>query len=469
MIRSTCSKAALGVVLALLALSALAAELKGVLPSNPQAEPELIHPLTNSRVEHLDNGLTIVLHQDRRAPVIELQLWYRVGAIDEPAGLTGISHALEHMMFQGTSTTPPGEYNRRIAKLGGRKNAYTTRDYTYYYSVLPASDLGVALKLEADRMLHLSLADDQFGNEIKVVMEERRLNTENNAFRAFNERLERVVYPESVMSNPVIGHMDDLKKLKAADLRRWYQQWYTPSNAILVLAGDFESDVALAQIRREFGALPGKSLPERIKVTEPIQQVGKRLKSKQPAANSMVTFRWRLPTQLPEKDRAALAMLAEMLDNDYQDRRLALASDSLGAYFDYPTRGEPSFVLTATPTDDTSLSSLESAMDKQVSLLRGAGLYGEMLERGKARMLAQNYFSFDSLSNRATELGRSVLYGETPQQYVAGLARMQQVTLDDLERVAETYLNETNRSVGVLDALPVSDMQSVSQEVTHGR
>lgn len=446
-----------------------AAETVAAPPAKVATSVDQAHPLLATRVERLDNGLTVVLHQDKRAPVVELQLWYRIGAIDEPAGLTGISHALEHMMFRGSATVAPGEYSRRIAQLGGHTNAFTTRDYTYYYAAVPASDLGVALQLEADRMQHLSLADTQFATEIEVVKEERRLSTENNAFRAFSERLQDVAYPESVMRNPVIGYMDDLKKLKGVDLRSWYQQWYAPNNAILVLAGEFEPEAVLTQIRDHFGKMAARALPARGATTATPQGVSRRLKLKQPSSSSLITYQWRLPNDLTIEDAAAFSVLAEMLSNDYQDRLLALASDSVYAGFDYPTRGEPAFTLSATPSSDSSLSDLESAMDQQVNLLHGAGLYGDMLNRAKQRILARHYYAYDNLSTRAHDLGEITLYGMTPQQYVAFQSRMQQVSLDDIERVSERYLDKSSRVVGVLEALPLKDAPTVSQEVTHGR
>ncbi|WP_375591948.1 M16 family metallopeptidase [Chitiniphilus eburneus] len=440
----------------------------GLKPSTPVVEHQLVHPLLATQITHLDNGLTIVLHEDHRAPVVELQVWYRIGAIDEPAGLTGISHALEHMMFRGTTKVPTGEYHGRVARLGGQNNAFTTRDYTYYYLTLPSSDLETALDLESDRMQHLTLAEPLFNTEIEVVKEERRLNTENNAFRAFSENVQGVVYPDSSMRNPVIGHMDDLNKMKVADLRQWYGQWYAPNNATLVLAGDFDAARVMPLVKTYFGSIPRHELPARAKPVEPVQQAGKRVVVKKPSLSSLVSFRWRIPDGTPPKDLAALDVLAEMLSNDYQDRRLALASDSLYAGFDYPTRGEPLFMLNAVPSQDASLSELESAMQKQVTLLRGAGLYGEMLERAQQRLLARNYFSYDELSNRAQELGMLTLYGFTPEEYVNHLSLMQQVTLKDLERVATTYLKDDNRVVGILEAQPL-DKAVAAKEITHDR
>ncbi|WP_353326549.1 M16 family metallopeptidase [Chitiniphilus shinanonensis] len=440
----------------------------GLKPSNPVVEPTLVHPLLATHVEHLDNGMTVVLHEDHRAPVVELQVWYRIGAIDEPAGLTGISHALEHMMFRGTAKVPTGEYHSRVARLGGENNAFTTRDYTYYYLTLPASDLETAFDLEADRMQHLALAEPLFKTEIEVVKEERRLNTENNAFRAFGESMQGVVYPESPMRNPVIGHMDDLNKMQVSSLRDWYGKWYAPNNAIVVLAGDFDPARTLPLLQRYFGAIPSRALPARAAPQEPVQQAGKRVVLKKPSRSSLVSFQWRIPADAPPRDLAALDVLAEMLSHDYQDRRLALASDSLYANFDYPTRGEPLFVFNATPSKDASLGELESAMQKQVALLRGAGLYGQMLERAQQRLQARSYFSYDELSNRASELGMLTLYGFTPEQYVAHLNLLQQVTLKDLERVADTYLKDEHRVVGVLEAQPI-DKIVATQEIKHDR
>ncbi|UXY16020.1 insulinase family protein [Chitiniphilus purpureus] len=432
------------------------------------AAAALPHPLLASTVVQLENGMTVVLHEDHRAPVIELQLWYRIGAVDEPAGLTGISHALEHMMFRGTPNVPAGEYHARVGRLGGQNNAFTTRDYTYYFVTLPSSDLETALQLEADRMQNLTLSETLFATEIEVVKEERRLSTENNAFRAFSEQMQGMVYADSAMRNPVVGHMQDLQRMKVADLRDWYGQWYAPNNAILVLAGDFDPAKARTLIEHHFGGIAKRALPERAAAGQATALKQQRLALKKPSASSLITFQWRLSPDMPPGDLAALDVLAEMLANDYQERRLALASDSLYASFDFPSRTEPSFVFSATPADSASLSELEAAMDNQISLLHGAGLYREMLERAQQRMLARNYFSYDALSNRARELGLLALYGMTPRQYADHLGRMQQVTLQDLERVVKRYLGNERRVVGVLEALPLDQVQAGTSGVVHG-
>src|SRR5690606_33076379 len=174
--------------------------------------------------------------------VVASMVWYKIGSSYEPQGLTGISHVLEHMMFKGTTRYPAGEFSRIIAANGGRENAFTSRDYTAYFQQLSADRLPIALELEADRMRNLRIQEAEFEKEVQVVMEERRLRTEDNPVALAWERFGTVAYPLSPYRNPVIGWMEDLKALTVADLRRWYQQWYSPGNATLVVAGDVEPE-----------------------------------------------------------------------------------------------------------------------------------------------------------------------------------------------------------------------------------
>lgn len=190
----------------------------------------------------LENGLKVIVREDHRAPVVVSQLWYRVGSSYESAGLTGLSHALEHMMFKGSAKLAPGESSRILRELGAEENAFTSDDYTAYYQVLASDRLAVALEMEADRLASLKLPADEFAREIEVIKEERRLRTDDRPSALAYERFKALAFPASGYRNPTIGWMSDLQRMQVDDLRAWYQQWYRPNNATLVIVGDVQRD-----------------------------------------------------------------------------------------------------------------------------------------------------------------------------------------------------------------------------------
>jgi len=179
----------------------------------------------------LGNGLKVVVKEDHRSPVVVSQIWYKIGGIDEPKGITGVSHVLEHMMFKGTKKYPSGEFSRIIAENGGRENAFTSRDYTAYFQTLEKSRLPIAFELEADRMTNLVLEEKEFSKEIKVVMEERRLRTEDKPEGKLYEKFSATAYTKHPYGNPIIGWMEDLQSLTIKDVHKWYKRWYAPNNA----------------------------------------------------------------------------------------------------------------------------------------------------------------------------------------------------------------------------------------------
>ena len=211
----------------------------------------------------LANGMRVIVKTDRRAPVAVSQVWYRAGSTDEFNGTTGVAHVLEHMMFKGTHEVPAGEFSRRIAAAGGRENAFTSRDHTAYFQTLQKDRLELALKLEADRMANLNLSADEFAKEIQVVMEERRLRTEDNPHARLYEGLMATMFQAHPYRRPIIGWMDDLKNMTVADARDWYQRWYAPNNATLVVAGDVDPVRVFAWAERYFGGIAARPLPER--------------------------------------------------------------------------------------------------------------------------------------------------------------------------------------------------------------
>ena len=316
----------------------------------------------------LDNGMRVIVQEDHRAPVMVSQVWYRAGAMDEFNGTTGVAHVLEHMMFKGTQKVPPGEFSKRIAAAGGRENAFTNRDYTAYFQQMQKDRLELSMQLEADRMANLVISDELFAKEIQVVMEERRLRTDDQPQSVVYERLMATAYQEHPYRRPVIGWMGDLKNMTAQDARDWYARWYTPNNATLVVAGDVNADEVVAMARRHFGVLPARPLPQRKPQDEPMQIGEKRIAVKAPAQVPYLLMAWHAPTLKDwEKDidPYALQILAGVLSgNDSARLQKSLVKTrqiavNVSAGYDPVSRGPGLFVIDATPAPGKPVATLE--------------------------------------------------------------------------------------------------------------
>ena len=268
----------------------------------------------------LDNGLTVIVKPDRRAPTAVHMLWLRVGAMDEVDGTSGVAHVLEHMMFKGSERLAPGEFSRRVAQLGGRENAFTSLDYTGYYQQVPAARLGEVMALEAERFAHLRYSDEVFAKELEVVKEERRLRTEDNPRALLFEQQRAATFVASPYRRPVVGWMGDLQAMTADDARAFYRRWYVPGNAAVVVVGDVEPQAVLALARRHYGGIAARPLPERKPRPEPAQPGLRRIEVKAPAEQAVVSLAFRVPRLdglepgADNDDALALTVLAAVLE-----------------------------------------------------------------------------------------------------------------------------------------------------------
>ncbi|MGE5384703.1 MAG: M16 family metallopeptidase, partial [Betaproteobacteria bacterium] len=231
------------------------------------ATPALANPFETT----LKNGLRVIVKEDRRAPTAVHMVWYRVGGMDEVDGSSGLAHALEHMMFKGTPAIGPGEFNRLVAAAGGRDNAFTSRDYTAYFQQVPKEKLAEMMRLEADRMRHLTVDPKEFAQEIKVIMEERRMRTDDDPHSKLFEQMNAVAFLEHPYRRPIIGWMNDLQNMTAADAKAWYERWYVPNNAYVVVVGDVDHEQVFRMAEEAYGGLEGRALPDRRPLAEPQQ------------------------------------------------------------------------------------------------------------------------------------------------------------------------------------------------------
>ncbi|MBS0311172.1 MAG: insulinase family protein, partial [Proteobacteria bacterium] len=372
----------------------------------------------------LDNGLRVIVQEDHRAPVMVSQVWYRAGSMDEFNGTTGVAHVLEHMMFRGTKTVPPGEFSKRIAAAGGRENAFTNRDHTAYFQQMQKDRLELAMQLESDRMANLVIRDDLFAKEMQVVMEERRLRTDDQPQSVVYERLMATAYQESPYRRPVIGWMDDLQHMTAQDARDWYARWYVPNNATLVVAGDVKSDDVIAMAKRYFGVIPARALPVRKPQDEPAQIGEKRVVVKVPAKVPYLLMTWHAPVLRDwEKDTApyALQILAGVLSgNDSARLQKSLVKTqqiavSTSAGYDAVSRGPGMFMIDATPAPGKTTDELEKAIRGQIEQIQRDGVSEAELARVKAQVIAADVFQRDSLFFQAMQLGEYVTAGLPPE------------------------------------------------------
>lgn len=414
----------------------------------------------------LSNGLKVVVKEDHRAPTVVQQIWYRAGSMDEKTGTTGVAHVLEHMMFKGTKTVPAGEFSRRIAAAGGRENAFTSYDYTAYFQQLHKSKLPLAMQLEADRMHNLVLSEKEFGKEIKVVMEERRWRTDDEAHSLMEERLMATAYQEHPYHNPVIGWMNDLQNMNAADAQDWYKTWYAPNNATLVIAGDVQAKEVFALAQRYYGVIPAGKLPRRKANGEQPQLGIKRIVVKAPAELPHLIMAYHAPTLRDvEKDWQpyALSVLAGVLDGNESARlnkslvREQQVAMGVGAGYDSTSRGPSLFTLEGTPASGKTVAELEAAIREQLQAVARDGVSEEELRRVRAQVTASEVYKLDSVFYQAMQIGQMESIGMSHQAIPMMLKKLQSVTAQQVQDVAREILQDDHLTVAVLDPQPLSN------------
>lgn len=429
------------------------------------AQGDALERSANVFEKTLANGLKVIVKEDHRAPVLVQQVWYRAGSMDESTGMTGIAHVLEHMMFKGTKTVPQGEFSKRIAAAGGRENAFTSYDYTAYFQQLHKDKLELAMKLESDRMQNLVLSDAEFAKEIQVVMEERRMRTDDEPHALLFEKLMAMSFQEHPYQHPIIGWMNDLHTLTAADARTWYQRWYAPNNAVLVVAGDVEADEVFAMAQRYYGGIPARALPKRKNFSEP-QQLGiKRFTVKAPAELPLLVMAYHAPTlREPLKDITpyALEVLAGVLDGNQSARlnkslvREQQIASSAGAGYESTARGPALFTLEGAPSEGVSVTELEAALREQITLLARDGISEQELTRVKAQVTANEVYKLDSVFYQAMQIGQMESIGLSYQDIPVMLRKIQAVTAKQVQDAAGEILKDDNLTVAVLDPQALS-------------
>lgn len=406
----------------------------------------------------LPNGLKLIIKEDHRAPVATAQIWYKVGSSYEPKGLTGISHLLEHMMFRGTHEYGPNELKTIITSNGGEINAATSYDYTMYYETVAVDKLSIALAIEADRMQGLLLDPESFKQELKVVIEERRLRTEDDPQAKVYEQFAAMAHTAVPYKHPIVGWSSDLKNLKLADVSKWYKNWYAPNNAVVVVVGDVEPEKVYQLVLDKFGKLKPQKTPVFKTVYQPLPKV-REITVAAPAKLPWLVMAYNVPTLVTAKnatDAYTLEVIAAILDGGASSRidselirQQQIAVDASASYSIY-SRYDDMFFLEGTPAPNHTIKQLQAALLEQIAKLQNSLVDPKELAKIKAQVIAQKVYAKDDIDYQAQEIGTLEAVGlswRVADDYVENITA---ITPEEIKAVANKYLNAESLLVGVL-------------------
>jgi zinc protease len=428
--------------------------------------PEPLRAPTSAQISQfkLPNGLTVIVQPGPKTGAALQMVWIRAGSIDEVDGATGLAHVMEHMLFKGSATVPAGEFSKRVARMGGTENAFTTGEYTGYFQHVPKASLGQVMQLEADRFINSQFIDAEFIKEIEVVKEERRLRTDDSPRARLWEQLMATALQASPYRRPVIGWMSDLDAMTANDARQFYQQWYRPSNAVLVVVGDVDVKQVTQWATSYFGAWKDAPLPVRKPRTEPLQEGMRRVVLKAAADQPYIALAFKVPAIRSEADLSteheafALALLAGVLSG-HGGARLTLAleqgpqavAQSVAAFSGLLSRGGPNFFhLQAALVPGKKMADLEAGLREQVTKIGKEGIPEDELKRVKTLWIANDVFQRDSLRYQGHQLGRLWALGmghDADDKVLAGIKR---VTAAQVQAVASKYFGDEQLTVAEL-------------------
>jgi len=404
----------------------------------------------------LDNGLRLLVKPDNRAPVVVSQLWFPVGSSHELPGITGVSHALEHMMFKGTDKRETGLFSRSISREGGRLNAFTGRDFTAYHEQLRADRLEIALELEADRLENIIFDEDEYRREMEVINEERRMQVDDNPVAVARERFSALAWATSPYRQPIIGWQDDLDQMTLDDLKTWYEQHYGVNNAILVIAGDVQPDAVHELVKKHFGGLVPRPVPK-LKQLPEVAGIGeRRTVLRVENATPVLMMGYHVPSlatadDLKESD--ALSLLSSILSGGNSARlpeRLVRGqgvATSAAASYSGITRLDTHFGLSGRPAHDGSLDDMEQALRREIQDIIDNGVTQEELDRARIQARADYVYRLDSVFYQAMEIGMLETIGlgwEIMDRYPDAL---EDVTTEDIQAVAARYLVDDRLTV----------------------
>lgn len=420
----------------------------------------------------LDNGLDVVVIPDHRAPVVTQMVWYKVGAADEPPGVSGIAHFLEHLMFKGTETIPAGQFSKMIARKGGDDNAFTSQDVTAYFQRVAKDRLASVMEMEADRMVNLRLSETDVVTERDVILEERRSRVDNDPSSLLQEQMMAALYRNHPYGIPVIGWEHEMRELDREDALDFYDRFYAPENAILVVAGDVKPDDVLALAKTTFGKIPGREKPiKRERPEEPGHEASITVTLEDPRAGRTTVQRYyTAPSYASAKDgeAEALDLLARVMAHGSTGRiykSLVVdekAAASAGGWYSDSGLDSGRIGFYAIAGEDDTPEQMEVAIDKVIEDVRENGVTQDELDRARAGLLAEYVYTSDSISRMARQYGWRLAMGLTVEDVEDWPNRIKAITVDDVRRVARDYLVDENSVTGILK--PSTEQTSRVQE-----
>ncbi|MER9541885.1 insulinase family protein [Mesorhizobium sp. M0437] len=408
----------------------------------------------------LDNGMEVVVVPDHRAPIVTHMVWYKIGSADEPPGKSGIAHFFEHLMFKATSTHAAGELDRAVAAIGGSDNAFTSYDYTAFHETVVPQALGEMMGFEADRMRNLILNDDVIKTERDVILEERRSRIDSNPQAVLDEEIDATLWQNQPYRIPVIGWMQEMEKLNRTDAMAFYNKYYTPNNAVLVVAGDVEPETVKALAEKTFGKIArGPDLPPRIRPVEPEQNT-RRTVTLTDGRVSVPSFttQWVVASYHTAKpgEAEALDVLSEILGGGNRSRlyqelvvRQGIAAEA-GAFFQGTMLDDTNFTVYGAPRGDAKLADIEAAVDAEIARIAKDGVTSDELEKSKDRFVRSMIFARDKQEDMANIYGSTLATGGNVQDVQQWPDRIRKVTADQVKEVAARYLNLDHATTGYL-------------------
>ena len=415
----------------------------------------------------LDNGLEVVVVPDHRTPVVTHMVWYKVGSADETAGKSGLAHFLEHLMFKGTKKNPLGRYSQTVATLGGQENAFTTDDYTAYYQRVPRERLKTLMEFESDRMTGLMLTDAVVKPELQVVLEEQNMRVANNPGARLGEQMEAALYLNHPYGRPVIGWRHEIEKLDRDGAIAFYRRFYTPNNAILVVAGDVTAGEVKAMAEDTYGKVPVVAeIGERHRPMEPVQEASRTVTLADPRVTQASLRRYYLaPSEhiAAPGESEALEVLACVLGKGTNSRlykTLVLGKAialSASAGYDSIALDYAPFRVAATPKPGTTLPQIEAAMDAVLSDVIEHGVTADEADRCKNALVADAVYAQDNQATLARWFGAALMTGLTIEQVQGWPDRVREVTLDAVQKAARAVLDKRHSVTGYLVPDPAAE------------
>lgn len=418
--------------------------------SGDAVRAQVFHPTTFT----LENGLQVVLIEDHRAPIVHHMVWYKVGAADEQPGLSGVAHYLEHLMFKGTPTVPPGEFSKRIAREGGRDNAFTSYDYTGYYQTIARDRLEMVMRMEAERMASLQPRQADAEPELQVVLQERLSRVDNSPAGQFGEQFDAAQYLSHAYGRPVIGWPQEVSKLTLEDAMDFYRAYYAPNNAILVVAGDVSPSELRSLAEKHYGLIPMRPVPPRIRPQEPPQLAARRISMSDPRVSQPSLRRSYLApsrTAGAKQHAVPLAVLTEILNGPTGRLYTALVQGdgpavSASAWYSSISLDPSTFGFGASPKPERKLEEVEAGLDRVIEALLKEGVTEQELRAAKTVLRAEAIFARDSLSGAAHVFGQALTTGLTVDEVEAWPRLIDAVTPAQILEAAK-HVFDARRSV----------------------